>query len=75
VHRLEGKEGAATFLPCSEATAEKMDGRDVALVEFGGGGKLGRHPGGQGRWRCVWAVLRARAWVQRGERELKFALK
>jgi hypothetical protein len=75
VHGPEGKEGAAAFLPCSKATAEKMDGGDVALAEFGGGDELGRHPGGQGRRRCVWAVLRARVWVQRGEWELELALK
>jgi hypothetical protein len=47
VHGLEGKEGVAAFLPCSEATAEKMDGGDVALAEFGGGGELGRHSSGR----------------------------
>jgi hypothetical protein len=49
VHGPEGKEGAAAFLPCCEATAEKMDGGDAALAEFGGSGELGRHSGRQGR--------------------------
>jgi hypothetical protein len=68
VHGLEGKEGATTFLPCSEATAEKMDGGDVVLAEFGGGGELERHPDGQRR--CyVWAVLGAHVWVCCGCKE------
>jgi hypothetical protein len=44
--------------------AKKMDGGDVALAEFRGGGELERHPGGY-----VWAVLRARAWVCCGCKE------
>jgi hypothetical protein len=48
VHGLEGKEGATTFLPCSEVTTEKMDGGDIALAVFGGGGELGQHSGDRG---------------------------
>jgi hypothetical protein len=49
VHGLEEKEGAAAFLPCSEATTEKMDGGDGAMEEFGGDGELGRRSGRQGQ--------------------------
>jgi hypothetical protein len=49
VHGLEEKEGAEAFFPCSEATAEKMDGGDGAMAEFGGDGELGRRSGGEGQ--------------------------
>jgi hypothetical protein len=42
VHGLEEKEGVAAFLPCSEATAEKTEGGDGEMVEFGGDDELGR---------------------------------
>jgi hypothetical protein len=55
--------------------AEKMDGGDVALAEFGGGGELGRTGAaalcvGSASGACVGALR-----VQRGERELELALK
>jgi hypothetical protein len=37
-----------TFLPCREATTEKMDGGDGAMAEFIGDGELGRRSGRQG---------------------------
>jgi hypothetical protein len=52
VHGLEGKEGSAAFLPCSEATAEKRDGRDVALAKFGGGVNSGGTPADRGTTLC-----------------------
>jgi hypothetical protein len=41
VHGLEEKEGASAFLPCSEATAKKLDDEDGAMAEFDGDDKLG----------------------------------
>jgi hypothetical protein len=61
-HGPEGKEGAAASLPCSEATTEKMDDGDAESVEFGGGGELGRHSGGQGRNSSK--TTRTRSWCK-----------
>jgi hypothetical protein len=46
--RARGKKGVATFLPCREATAEKMDGGGGAMAEFVGDSELGRRSGRQG---------------------------
>jgi hypothetical protein len=64
VHRLEEKEGAASFLPCSEATAEKMDGGDGAMAESGGDDELGRRSGGHGQE--LWEATKTKTWCKGG---------
>jgi hypothetical protein len=49
VHRLEEKGGTAAFLPCSKATAEKMNNGDGVVAEICGDDELVWRSGGQGR--------------------------